>query len=215
MWWISRVTVQKSSSFRTLHRTEEDRTSSREGARGRDRESKGIDLDPPWWSPYPPPHHHHPWCCRLWNCISTPKSSSFLGFARHSRPMQTKRKCILQNFQTSFLKVWCQNKHVTKYSTSIWQENSVVCLICFCFVIKCTLEAWWGPTVQQENKGLTALDARYWQALFWPEGITSHSDQLPCWDLCWVTGQQGGGSVCVLAVCQLLLMVWPFFKNET
>ena len=77
MWWISRVTVQKSSSFRTLHRTEEDRTSSREGARGRDRESKGIDLDPPWWSPYPPPHHH-PWCCRLWNCIS-PKSSSFLG----------------------------------------------------------------------------------------------------------------------------------------
>ena len=103
MWWISRVTVQKSSSFRTLHRTEEDRTSSREGARGRDRESKGIDLDPPWWSPYPPPHHHHPWCCRLWNCISTPKSSSFLGFARHSRPMQTKRKCILQNFLTSFI----------------------------------------------------------------------------------------------------------------
>ena len=72
--------------------------------------------------------------------------------------------------------------------------------MCFCFEIKCTLEAWWGPTVQQENKGLTALDARYWQALFWPEGITSHSDQLPCWDLCWVTGQQGGGSVCACCV---------------
>ena len=33
--------------------------------------------------------------------------------------------------------------------------------MCFCYEIKCTLEAWWGPTVQQENKGLTALDARY------------------------------------------------------
>ena len=105
MWWISRVTVQKSSSFRT---TQNRRTSSRENERRCERSRSWVQGDwlrPPLVKPLPaaaPPP-------LMLSSLKLHLSQKQLVFGA----LDTVGLCKQEEVSYSFWRRRCQNKHVT------------------------------------------------------------------------------------------------------